>query len=64
MPSVSAQFVQQAASEAGCHYLFGHPVKGGVRVTMYAGQTDAAIDAVVAFMETFRAKHQRPRARL
>ena len=51
-------FVEEAAAEAGCHYLFGHPVKGGVRVTMYVGQTEAAIDAVVAFMKAFAAKHK------
>ena len=51
-------FVEEAAAEAGCHYLFGHPVKGGVRVTMYVGQTEAAIDAVVAFMKAFEAKHK------
>ena len=43
-------FVEEAAAEAGCHYLFGHPVKGGVRVT----QTEAAIDAVVAFARPSR----------
>ena len=52
------RFVEEAASEAGCHYLFGHPVKGGVRITMYVGQTEAAISAVIGFMAAFREKYE------
>ena len=61
--ALERRFVEEAAAEAGCHYLFGHPVRGGVRVTMYVGQTAEAIEAVVGFMGAFREKYGR-RSRL
>lgn len=38
-------------------FLFGHPVKGGVRVTMYNWVSDAAIEEVTQFMQEFASRH-------
>ncbi len=50
------QFVSEAASQ-GMIQLFGHPVRGGLRVTLYHGVTDEAVDALVKFMRRFRLDH-------
>lgn len=50
------QFVDEA-SDHGLHYLFGHPVRGGIRATMYIGLPDEAIDALSEFMMDFQARH-------
>lgn len=51
-------FVEQAEAR-GLHHLFGHPVSGGVRVTMYNWVRDESVDAVVAFMKEFAQQHAR-----
>jgi phosphoserine aminotransferase len=50
------RFVDEAASQ-GLIQLFGHPVRGGLRVTLYHGVTDEAVDALVKFMRAFRQEH-------
>ena len=57
--SVEKRFVAEA-TEAGLFALFGHPVEGGCRVTLYNGVEDASVDAVVAFMRAFLAHHRAP----
>jgi len=52
------KFASEAA-EKGLHFLFGHPVRGGVRVTTYIGLADEAIDAVLEFMNEFRVKNRK-----
>eukprot|EP01104_Vermistella_antarctica_P000492 TRINITY_DN10656_c0_g1_i1.p1 TRINITY_DN10656_c0_g1~~TRINITY_DN10656_c0_g1_i1.p1 ORF type:complete len:388 (+),score=89.73 TRINITY_DN10656_c0_g1_i1:188-1351(+) len=51
------KFLDVAAEKYNLHYLFGHPVRGGVRVTMYIGIPDEAVDATVVLMEEFRKEH-------
>uniref|UniRef100_A0A0G4I5I3 phosphoserine transaminase n=1 Tax=Chromera velia CCMP2878 TaxID=1169474 RepID=A0A0G4I5I3_9ALVE len=46
------RFAVEAAA-AGLHYCFGHPVTGGVRITMYLGLPEATSDAAIAFMQKF-----------
>jgi phosphoserine aminotransferase len=50
---LAKRFVSEASSE-GMIQLFGHPVRGGLRVTLYHGVTDEAVDALVKFMRSFR----------
>ncbi|WP_343035971.1 3-phosphoserine/phosphohydroxythreonine transaminase [Aromatoleum toluvorans] len=47
----------QAAEAAGLHDLRGHPDVGGVRVSLYNGVADAAVDALVAFLRAFARRH-------
>ena len=47
----------QEAAEAGLHYLFGHPTKGGIRVSLYVGLPDEAVVSLRQFMIDFRASH-------
>ena len=49
-------FVEEAEA-AGLHYLFGHPVAGGIRVTMYVGLPDEAVHALTEFMREFQSRH-------
>jgi phosphoserine aminotransferase len=53
---VEKKFVSEAASQ-GMIQLFGHPVRGGLRVTLYHGVTDEAVNALVKFMRRFRQEH-------
>jgi len=46
-----------AAERAGILQLFGHPMMGGLRITLYNGIPDDAVDAVVAFMKSYRDIH-------
>ena len=55
---VEATFLAEAEA-AGFRHLGGHPLFGGARATLYAGVPDAAVDALVAFMDDFRARHER-----
>jgi phosphoserine aminotransferase len=50
-------FADKAAKEAGLHFLFGHAVRGGVRITLYNGVPDEAVDEVLAFMQDFKQRH-------
>eukprot|EP00518_Triparma_eleuthera_P008255 CAMPEP_0182479704 /NCGR_PEP_ID=MMETSP1319-20130603/34615_1 /TAXON_ID=172717 /ORGANISM="Bolidomonas pacifica, Strain RCC208" /LENGTH=386 /DNA_ID=CAMNT_0024681139 /DNA_START=108 /DNA_END=1264 /DNA_ORIENTATION=- len=45
------------AEEQGMHQLFKHPLFKGLRITLYNGLPDAAVDAVVQFMRDFKQKH-------
>lgn len=46
-----------AAEVVGLHDLRGHPQVGGVRVSLYTGVADAAVDALVAFLRAFARGH-------
>lgn len=48
---------QKAATEQGLSGLKGHRELGGLRASLYNAQTDAAVDALVAFMRDFESKH-------
>jgi len=50
------QFVLEAKA-LGMTQLFGHPVSGGIRVTLYNGVSDKAVAKVVVFMEKFARAH-------
>eukprot|EP01127_Copromyxa_protea_P011544 TRINITY_DN2906_c0_g1_i6.p1 TRINITY_DN2906_c0_g1~~TRINITY_DN2906_c0_g1_i6.p1 ORF type:complete len:121 (-),score=31.98 TRINITY_DN2906_c0_g1_i6:38-400(-) len=45
------------AEEQNMFQLFGHPLFGGMRVTLYNGIPDQAVDQVAEFMKSFQAKH-------
>jgi len=45
------------SQEAGMLQLFGHPLFGGLRVTLYNGIPDEAVDKCAEFMEDFMHKH-------
>lgn len=49
-----------AAQAAGLRDLHGHPQRGGVRVSLYHGLPDAAVDALVTFMRDFACRSRRP----
>lgn len=51
-PEMDARFVKLAESE-GLSGLKGHRSVGGLRASLYNAQTDAAVDALVAFMQHF-----------
>lgn len=53
---LEARFVQEAAL-TGLHQLSGHHTCGGLRVCLYNGIPDEGLDALIAFMATFRAQH-------
>jgi len=42
-----------AAEAVGLHDLRGHPDVGGVRVSLYNGVADSAVDALVSFLRAF-----------
>lgn len=46
------EFVQQAEAQ-GLQQLFGHKVRGGLRVTLYLGVSDSSVEAVIAFLQRF-----------
>ncbi len=46
------------STAAGLLQLFGHPLMGGLRVCIYNGLPDEAIDALLHFMAAFRLKYQ------
>eukprot|EP00656_Telonema_subtile_P009170 TRINITY_DN1429_c0_g1_i6.p1 TRINITY_DN1429_c0_g1~~TRINITY_DN1429_c0_g1_i6.p1 ORF type:complete len:332 (+),score=62.53 TRINITY_DN1429_c0_g1_i6:311-1306(+) len=54
---LEAAFLAQAEAEQ-MFYLFGHPVKGGLRATCYLGQRDEAVDGLVELMHRFKKAHQ------
>jgi uncharacterized protein YrzB (UPF0473 family) len=47
----------QNAAEAGLSGLKGHRSVGGLRASMYNAQTDEAVDALIAYMESFEQVH-------
>ena len=50
--ALEEKFVRES-SEAGFYNLVGHPLFGGLRVTMYNQLPDDAVDALVEFMTDF-----------
>lgn len=46
------------AKAAGLLQLFGHKVKGGLRVTLYNGVNDDSVDLVAEFMRQFAAANR------
>eukprot|EP00004_Rigifila_ramosa_P026846 TRINITY_DN8519_c0_g1_i1.p1 TRINITY_DN8519_c0_g1~~TRINITY_DN8519_c0_g1_i1.p1 ORF type:complete len:419 (+),score=102.21 TRINITY_DN8519_c0_g1_i1:83-1258(+) len=50
--ALEAKFVKQAES-AGIHQIFGHPLFGGLRITLYNGIPDSAVDTLLGFMADF-----------
>lgn len=50
-------FTKQA-EERGIFQLFGHPLMGGLRITLYNGIPDDAVDAVLDFMKEFQKNNQ------
>jgi hypothetical protein len=38
--------------------LFGHPSRGGLRITLYNGIPDEAVEHLVAFMQAFQVEKQ------
>ncbi len=47
-----ARFLAEAEA-AGLRDLGGHPARGGVRLSVYNGLADAAVEALAAFLEAF-----------
>lgn len=47
----------KSALQAGLSGLKGHRIVGGLRASLYNAQTDAAVDALVAFMREFASTH-------
>lgn len=54
---LEALFVQQA-EHRGLHQLFGHPLFGGLRASLYLGVPDQAVDALEEFLDDFRKKYE------
>jgi phosphoserine aminotransferase len=51
------QFSEEAEKE-GMLALYGHPVVGGCRVTLYNGIGEDSVDALIDFMLRFQSKNQ------
>jgi phosphoserine aminotransferase len=51
-PGLDADFLRDAAA-VNLHGLAGHPECGGVRISLYIGQNDAAIDALCDFLQSW-----------
>jgi phosphoserine aminotransferase len=54
--SLEKKFTEDAERN-GILQLFGHPMMGGLRITLYNGIPDEAVDAVVGFMQKFKKAH-------
>jgi phosphoserine aminotransferase len=50
-------FTKTAADDHGVHQLMGHPIFGGLRITIYNPMPHDAVDAALTFMDHFAAKH-------
>jgi len=46
------RFVAEA-EERGLHQLFGHPLYGGLRASLYSGVPDASVEALAEFLDDF-----------
>ncbi len=55
-PALDAEFLRQAG-ERGLMGLKGHKVVGGMRASLYNALPDAAVDALIDFMQAFRQDH-------
>ncbi len=54
-PSLNERFVAEA-KQAGLLYLKGHPVRGGMRVSLYNAMPDAGVESLIRFMHDFESK--------
>lgn len=43
----------------GLYQLFGHPLMGGLRITLYNGVSDESVDAVIEFMKKFAQENRK-----
>ena len=57
-----ARFLAEAQA-AGLRDLGGHPARGGVRLSLYNGLPDAAVEALAAFLDAFARRCKRRGAR-
>eukprot|EP00041_Stephanoeca_diplocostata_P010575 m.168495 g.168495 ORF g.168495 m.168495 type:complete len:110 (-) comp18209_c1_seq1:23-352(-) len=55
--ALEKEFVRQA-EERGLHHLYGHPISGGIRITMYNWVPDESVHEVIQFMEDFAEQHR------
>jgi phosphoserine aminotransferase len=51
-PALEARFLVEAEAR-GLHQLFGHPLYGGLRASLYLGVPDASVEALAAFLDDF-----------
>jgi phosphoserine aminotransferase len=54
--ALTGHFLQEA-EQAGLRDLRGHPLVGGVRVSLYNGLPEQAVGALTAFLDVFRRAH-------
>lgn len=47
----------ESAEAAGLHHLRGHPEIGGIRISLYNGLDDGAVDALSGFLGRFAERH-------
>ncbi|MCE8017989.1 3-phosphoserine/phosphohydroxythreonine transaminase [Halomonas sp. MCCC 1A17488] len=62
VPSLTAEFVAQARRQ-GLLNLQGHAAVGGLRASLYNAMPEAGVEALIAFMAAFAARHGRSRRR-
>ncbi|TFH88543.1 3-phosphoserine/phosphohydroxythreonine transaminase [Billgrantia azerbaijanica] len=54
--SLTAECLQQAGAQ-GLLNLKGHPANGGLRASLYNAMPEAGVDALIAFLQAFAARH-------
>ena len=54
-PEIEERFVEES-EKAGVYNLRGHPLFGGLRITVYNQVPDDAVEALVGFMQQFQMK--------
>ncbi|MCH4564520.1 3-phosphoserine/phosphohydroxythreonine transaminase [Halomonas sp. EGI 63088] len=54
--SLTTEFLRQARQQ-GLLNLQGHPAVGGLRASLYNAMPDAGVEALIAFMQAFAARH-------
>ena len=55
---LEAKFVKEA-NASGLEQLFGHPLMGGLRITLYNAIHDESVDAVIKFMKDFAERNRK-----
>jgi phosphoserine aminotransferase len=55
-PELDSEFLKKSA-EAGLANLKGHRLVGGMRASIYNAMPEAGVDALLAFMADFEARH-------
>lgn len=53
---LEAKFMEEAAKR-GLHHCFGHPLRGGARVTMYIGVPLVSVQRMAEFIDDFARQH-------